>query len=140
MDSDTFQQIKKNLLKNIDEIKETLKRKNLLNAPDTVKTIERMKYLLYSITKTLIDIGHSIILEKDLPPPRNRADIFICLAELQIIMSNIVPGVKKAVIAFPKMNTYSPEDTVRLVTSSIGDLHACLDSFAAYFAVRDTSL
>ena len=136
MDSDTFHQVKKNLLKNIDEIKETLKRKNLLNAPDTSKTIERMKYLLYSITKTLIDVGHSIILEKDLPAPRNRADIFICLAELEIIMSNIVPGVKKAVIAFPKMNTYSPEETVRLVTSSIGDLHACLDSFTAYFTVR----
>ena len=140
MDSDTFLQVQKNLLKNIDEIKETLKRKNLLNAPDTGKTIERMKYLLYSITKTLIDIGHGIILEKDLPQPRNRADIFICLAELEIIMSNIVPGVKKAVIAFPKMSTYSPEDTVRLVTSSIGDLHACLDSFAAYFTVRDTSI
>ena len=139
MDSDTFIQIHKNLLKNIDEIKETLKRKNLLNSPDTAKTIERMKYLLYSITKTLIDIGHSIMLEKDLPPPLNRADIFICLAELQIIMSNIVPGVKKAVIAFPKMNTYSPEDTVRLVTSSIGDLHACLDSFAAYFTVKNTN-
>ena len=50
-----------------------------------------------------------------------------------------VPGVKKAVIAFPKMNTYSPEDTVRLVTSSIGDLHACLDSFAAYFTVKNTN-
>jgi uncharacterized protein YutE (UPF0331/DUF86 family) len=139
MDNHTFVEIQKNLAKNIDEIKETLKRKNLLTSPDTTKTIERMKYLLYSITKTLIDIGHSIMLEKDLPPPRNRADIFICLAELEIIMSSIVPGVKKAVIAFPRMNTYTPEDTVRLIASSIGDLHACLDSFAAYFTVRDTA-
>jgi hypothetical protein len=139
MDRDTFLAIQKNLVKNIDEMKETLKRKNLLNSPDTTKTVERLKYLLYSITKTLIDVGHSIMMEKDLPPPLNRADIFICLAELEIIMSNIVPGVKKAVIAFPKMNTYSSEDTVRLVTSSIGDLHACLDSFAAYFTVKDTT-
>lgn len=137
MDSHTFLRVQKNLAKNIDEMKETLKRKDLLNSPDTTKVAERLKYLLYSVTKTLVDIGHGIMLEKDLPPPRNRADIFICLAELDILMPNIIPGVKKAVIAFPRMNTYAPEDIVRLTTSSIGDLHACLDSFAAYFSMKD---
>lgn len=137
MDADSFKSLYKNLEKNIGEIKETIKKPKLLQSPDYIKIIERIKYLFYSLTKSLVDIGHKIILENDFRDPLNRADIFISLAEREIVMSSVVPGVKKAVFSLPKITNYQYSEILEIVSESINDLHKCLDSFAVYFDLKD---
>ncbi len=140
MNVDSFKELQANLEKNIEEIKKTLKKSNLLNSPDRTKIIERLTYLFYSLTKTLVDIGHSIVLENDLRDPLNRADIFISLAEKDIVMSSAVPGAKKAVLALPKMQTCQHSEILEIISESINDLHKMLDSFAVYFRLKDTKI
>jgi uncharacterized protein YutE (UPF0331/DUF86 family) len=138
MDTSSFQRLYDDFSKNIDEIKSMTKDDDLLQSPDSIKIVERAKYLFFSFTKTLVDIGHSIILENDFRDPLNRADIFISLAEHGIIVSSVVPGVKKAVLALPKINSSSYAEVLEIISESISDLHKCLDSFAVYFKLKDT--
>ena len=137
MDAESFKPLYENLDKNLKEIKEVIKKPKLLEFTNSAKILEKLKYLFYSATKSLVDIGHSIILENDLRDPLNRADIFISLAERDIVMSSVVPGVKKAVLALSKMNNYQPPETLKLISDSIEDLHKCLDSFVVYFDLKD---
>ncbi|OPX17843.1 hypothetical protein BXT86_04355 [candidate division WOR-3 bacterium 4484_100] len=137
MNADDFSNLHKSLTKNIEEIKSMVKNKTFLKEPENVKSLERLKYLFYSLIKSLIDIGHSIVLENDFRDPLNRADIFISLAENKIILPSVVPGVKKAVIALPRINSTGPEEITELIGASINDLHKCLDSFVVYFKLKD---
>lgn len=136
MTADDFNSLNESLTKNIEEIKSIVKHTEALEAPDGVTLLERTKYLFYSLTKSLVDIGHSIVVEKDFRDPLNRADIFISLAEHRIILSSVVPGVKKAVIAMPKIRHYEGSELVTLISESIVDLHKCLDSFAVFFQLK----
>jgi hypothetical protein len=131
-----FKSLHERLTNNIDTIKYLLRKPEVLSRPEAVKSLEHLKYLFYSLVKSLIDIGHSIILEKDFRDPLNRADIFISLAEQGIIMPTVVPGVKRAVIALPKISSTESSEIIELASLSIGDLHKCLDSFAVYFSLR----
>lgn len=130
----------KDLKKNIDEIQSTTKNTNLLELPNSVRTMDKLKYLLYSLTKSLVDIGHSIILENDLRDPLNRADIFISLAEQKIVESSIVPGVKKAVLALSKIDNYKHSEILEIISESIAGLNKCLDAFVVYFDLRDKNI
>lgn len=105
--------------------------------PANRNLFEKLKYLFYSLTKSTVDIGHSIILENDYRDPLNRADIFISLAERDIILSSVVPGVKKAALALPKLNDYPVSEVLDIITESILDIHKCLDSFEVYFSFKD---
>jgi uncharacterized protein YutE (UPF0331/DUF86 family) len=138
MNADQFKNISENLEKNVIEIKETVKNEKILEAPNRTQIFERLKYLFYSVTKSLIDIGHSIVLENEYRDPLNRADIFISLAERDIILHSVVPGVKKAALIMPKMNNYEYEELRNIIAESIGDIHKCLDSFAVYFRLKNT--
>jgi len=137
MDYPTFTPLYKNLQNNIEEIKKMIKTPKQFETPANRKLLEKLKYLFYSLTKSTVDIGHSIILENDYRDPLNRADIFISLAERDIILSSVVPGVKKAVLALPKLNDYPVSEVLDIVTESIVDLHKCLDSFEVYFNLKD---
>ncbi len=137
MDTDGFKILYDNLENNINEIKSTVKQKNLLEKPNHVKILERTKYLFYSLAKSLIDIGHSIIFENNLRKPVNRTDIFIILAEEEIVMSSLVPGVKKAVLALPRINNYQYSEILKIISESINDLHKCLDCFGVYYKLED---
>jgi len=140
MNVDSFTEIHKNLEKNIEEIKKTIKKSDILNSPNRTKTIERLTYLFYSLTKTLVDIGHGIVLENDFRDPLNRADIFISLAEKDIVLPSAVPGAKKAVLALPKMQSCQHSEILEIISESINDLHKMLDSFAVYFKLKDTKI
>ncbi len=137
MNADDFNSLHENLKKNIEEIKYNIRHSEMLGSPDGVTMFERTKYLFYSLIKSLVDIGQGIIVEKDFRIPLNRADIFISLAEHGIIMPSVVPGVKKAVIAWPKLSSHGVSDIILLVSESIADLHKCLDSFAVYFQLKE---
>ncbi len=137
MDSDGFKVLHENLKKNIGEIKSTIKQKGLLESSDAVKTLEKTKYLFYSLTKSLIDIGHGIILENNFRTPLNRADIFISLAERAVVIPSIVPGIKKAVFTLPKINHYQYGELLKIISESIDDLHKCLDCFGTFFAMKE---
>jgi hypothetical protein len=137
MDVEDFKVYQSNMSKNIKDIKEIIKNEKILESPDCEKIVEKLKYFFYSVTKTLTDIGHSIILEKDLRTPLNRADVFISLAEQEIIMPSIVPGIKKAVFALPRIKESPYADDIEIVSTSINDLTMCLDSFSIYFGIGE---
>jgi len=140
MDGAEFGVLYERLNKNIEEIKEYIK------APDTFKKTEasyirdKVKYLFYSVTKSAVDIGHSIILELELREPLNRADIFISLAERDIMLHSVVPGIKKAVLSLPKLDAMTPAVLLDMVKKSLSDIGKCLDSFEVYFNLKDKSL
>ncbi|MCK4251719.1 hypothetical protein KAX97_09730 [candidate division WOR-3 bacterium] len=140
MDYEKFKSTYEDLKKNIDEIKSTTKKADLLESPDRTKILDRMKYLFYSLIKSLVDIGHGIILENDYREPLNRADIFISLAEREIIVSSLVPGVKKAVLALPKMNEYTHSQILEIISKSINELDTCLSSYGVYFNLKDKNI
>ena len=136
MNADEFKVLHDNLEEHIEEIKETLKIKDLLKNPEQTKKFERMRYLYYSTVKALVDLGHSIILENDLRNPLNRADVFISLAERDIMMSSVVPGLKKAVLALPQINGMMPAHAFEVMAETIDDIYKCLDSFVVYFGLQ----
>lgn len=140
MDDVKFMTLYENLQNNITEIKEITKNPKDLEMPQNQKLIEKLRYLFYSLTKSTVDIGHSIILENDYRDPLNRADIFISLAERDIILSSVVPGVKKATLALPKLNSYPVPELLDIVSASVPDIHKCLDSFQVYFRFKDKKI
>jgi uncharacterized protein YutE (UPF0331/DUF86 family) len=140
MDDEQFTALYKNLQHNIAEIKEMIKKPKELEIPKNQKLLEKLRYLFYSLTKSTVDIGHSIILENEYRDPLNRTDIFISLAERDIILSSVVPGVKKATLALPKLNSYPISELLAIVSASLPDIHKCLDSFQVYFRFKDKKL
>jgi hypothetical protein len=137
MDYPTFTMLYKNLQHNIKEIEEISKTPEQLKTPAGRKTLERLKYLFYSLTKSTVDIGHSIILENEYRDPLNRTDIFISLGERDIILPSAVRGVKKATLALPRLNDYPVSELLEIITNSLRDIHKCLDSFEVYFNLKD---
>ncbi|KPK67648.1 hypothetical protein AMJ87_13050 [candidate division WOR_3 bacterium SM23_60] len=136
MTSEEFKVLHDNLEEHINEIKTTLKIKDLLDKPEQTKKFERMRYLYYSTVKALVDLGHSIIFENDLRDPVNRADIFISLAEKDIMMSSVVPGLKRATLTLPQINTMKSAQAFELIAETIDDIYKCLDSFVVYFGLQ----
>jgi hypothetical protein len=124
------------MIKNIEEIKAVIKKPPDMNSPQGVKVIEKTKYLFHGLTKSLIDMGNRIIEEKELRRPRNGADVFISLAEHDIVMSSLVPGLKKAVFSLPKMSHCSYDELLAIIEQSIEAIHKCLDSYTVYFDFR----
>lgn len=124
-----------NLTKNIEEIKSLISKvkPESVGTPEGTKIIERVKYLFYGLVKFLIDVGNRIVLDRELRRPINNADIFIVLAEVQILMPTCVPGIKKAVLTMPRIGYCSYAEVLQLVGESLNDLHKCLDSLAAFF-------
>jgi len=137
MDTNGFDVLYDNLKKHISEIKSTIKQKDLWELSNQTKILERTKYLFYSVTKSLIDVGHGIILENNFRAPVNRADIFISLAERAVIAPSIIPGIKRAVLTLPKINNYQYVEVLKIMSESIDDLHACLDCFSSYFKMKE---
>lgn len=137
MNADEFTAVYDRLGKNLEEIKELTKKPEAFTAPGSDRIVEKTRYLFHSAAKSLVDIGHDIILEHDYREPLNRADIFISLAERDIILSSVVPGVKKAILVLPKINAITPSELLEIITLSLTDIHKCLDSFAVYFNLKD---
>lgn len=137
MDPERFKEVYERLNKNLDEIKELVKNAETFKKPEGAHIRDKTKYLFYSVTKSTVDIGHSIILELELRDPLNRADIFISLAEKDILLHSVVPGIKKAVLSLPKMGALSPESLLDMIKKSIADIGKCLASFEVYFSFKD---
>lgn len=124
-----------NLTRNIEEIKTLLSKlkPELIVSPEGMRMVERIKYLFYGLVKFLVDVGNQVIIDRELRNPLNNADIFISLAEGQIVMSTCVPGIKKAVLTMPRIGYCSYAEVLQLVSESLNDLHKCLDCLAAFF-------
>ena len=128
---DDFSKLGSSLKKNIAEVRSVLKDPDHLQA-DGGRSFERTVYLFQSVTKAIVDIGNKIIIENDFRSPLNTADVFISLAEHDIIPSAIVPGLKKAAITMPKIRSYDNGDLFDIIGGCIGDMNRCLDLFARY--------
>ena len=137
MEAGEFKNLYENISKNINELKDLLKNSDVTDIQMRGRIFERIKYLYYSIAKAMVDIGHGIVLENDYRDPLNRADVFISLAEHDIILSSSVPGVKKSVLVMNKLNQMPNDEVKTLVSGSLDDIHKCLDSFQVYFDLKD---
>ncbi|MEO0142487.1 MAG: hypothetical protein ABIL70_05595 [candidate division WOR-3 bacterium] len=136
MDSESFTALYENLQKNLEEIKNNTTKKDRYSIEDKIKITEKTKYLFYGLVKTLVDLGNRIIEENDFRRPLNNADVFICLAEHEIITSNIVPAVKKAVFALPQLYGFAYDEFFAIVEECLSDLRKCLDSYAVYYNLK----
>ena len=126
-----FKRMSESLTKNIAEVKSAVNNPDLetkLNGPE----FERIVYLFQSIAKSLVDVGNRIIIENDFRSPLNTADVFISLAEHDIIPLSIVPGLKKAAITMPKIRHHSNHELLNIITECISDVSRCLVSFKKY--------
>ena len=141
MENLQFKAMYETMNRNITDIKSMLGklRPEVLATPEGVQAMERVKYMFYGLVKFLIDTGNQILIERDRDRPINNADIFIHLAEEQVILSTSVPGVKKAVLAMPRIGYSSYVEVKNMIGESISDLHTCLDAFAAYFMDTTTT-
>jgi uncharacterized protein YutE (UPF0331/DUF86 family) len=136
MDTGEFKQIYDTMLKNIDEIKTTAEKINKYSPEDRLKVGERLKYLFYGLTKTLVDIGNGIIVENDYRTPLNNVDVFISLAEHDIIIPALVPRIKKAVLNMPKIMQSNTGQVIEIIKESMESICKCLDSFAVYYNLK----
>jgi hypothetical protein len=141
MENLQFKAMYETMNRNITDIKSMLGklRPEVLATPEGVQAMERVKYMFYGLVKFLIDTGNQILIERDRDRPINNADIFIHLAEEQVILSSSVPGVKKAVLAMPRIGYSGYVEVKNMISESLGDLHKCLDAFAAYFMDTTTA-
>lgn len=136
MDSTGFREVNETMQKNIEEIKTVSGKINKYSPEDQVKLCEKIKYLFYGLTKTLVDIGNKIIVENDYREPLNNVDVFISLAEHDIINSNLVPGLKKAVIAIPRVMQSNRDELLSIINESMESICKCLDSFSVYYDLK----
>jgi len=135
MEKQQFKTMYETMNRNITDIKGLLGKlkPEVILTPEGVRAVERVKYMFYGLVKFLIDTGNRILIDHDREKPINNADVFIHLAEEEVILSSSVPGVKKAVLAMPRIGYSSYTEVLQMIGESIGDLHKCLDAFAAYF-------
>lgn len=132
-----FLRLSENIRNNITEVKSAIRNADLLNAFDT-QTFERVIYLFQSITKSMIEVGNNILIENDLRSPLNTADVFISLAEHNVISPSIVPGLKRAALAMPKIKSYDNTELLDIITDSINDFSWCLNSFKKHFQLKES--
>ncbi|MEO0127038.1 MAG: hypothetical protein ABIL44_04735 [candidate division WOR-3 bacterium] len=140
MDKGRFREVYETMQKNIEEIKTVVEKLNKYSPEDQIKLCEKIKYLFYGLAKTLVDIGNRIIVENDFRQPLNNADVFISLAENDIINSNLVPGIKKAVLVIPKVMQSNKDDVIALIKESMESICKCLDSFAVYYDLKEKGI
>lgn len=124
------------MLKNIEEIKTVYGKIDRYSPEDKIHLCDKIKYLFYGLAKTLVDIGNKIIVENDYRTPLNNADVFISLAEHDIITSNLVPGIKKAVLVIPRVMQSNLEEVFTIIKESMESICKCLDSFAVYYNLK----
>jgi uncharacterized protein YutE (UPF0331/DUF86 family) len=130
-----FSRISELLNKNIAELKSTMKKSDWVETFDRT-AFERVVYIFHSTTKSLIDVGNSIIIENDFRKPLNTADVFISLAEHNIISSLIVPNLKKAAFMIVRMKTHDDAGIVKTITDCVNDFNRCLVSFSKYYGSK----
>lgn len=139
MDIDDFLTLSESIKKNISEVRTTSKNYDLLE-PLNSNSLARIVYLFQSITKSVIDIGNRIIIESDFRTPLNTADVFISLAEHSILSPSIVPGLKKAAIAMPRIRKLEDAELLEVITNSIEDLNLCMRAFTKYYKSKESEV
>lgn len=139
MNADDFLSLSENIKKNIHEVITTTKTCDLLE-PLNSNSFERIVYLFQSIARSMVDIGNGIIIESDFRTPLNTADVFISLAEHSVISSSIVPGLKKAAMAMPRIQNFEDAELLEIITNSIEDLNRCLNAFTKHFRTKESEV
>lgn len=135
MDPHTFESLQENMKKNILEVKSIINIPSVLEPSDGA-TYDRGVYLFQSVIKSLIAIGNDIIIENDFRAPLNPADVFISLAEQKLISTSIVPALKKAAIAMPRISSSTKPEIMQMMTECISNFSQCLNSYSEYFASK----
>jgi hypothetical protein len=135
MDPHTFESLQENMKKNIMEVKSIINSPSAIEPSDGAK-FDRGVYLFQSVIKSLIAIGNDIIIENDFRTPLNPADVFISLAEHNLISASIVPALKKAAIAMPRISSSTKPELMEMMTECTGNFSQCLNSYSEYFASK----
>lgn len=118
---------------NIEELQQIMKKRDKAKPLETAM-IEKIKYLFYGVVRNLVTIGGGIMQDHNFRPARNNADVFICLAENGILLPSVVPGVKRAVLAMPRLAVCPYDEALAIVEFSLHDIQKCLDSFSVYYS------
>jgi hypothetical protein len=132
-----FPTARENIKRNIAEVKSIISAPNVLDSLES-RVFDRGIYLFQSIAKSMIGIGNNIIIENSFRTPLNTADVFISLAEHNIISPSVIPGMKKAAITMTRLKSYQRTELVDVMTGCIDDFSRCLSSYQSYFQKRET--
>ncbi len=132
-----FPALKENITRNISEVKSMIGEQNFLD-PQERNTYDRALYLFQSITRSMIDIGNNIIIERGYRTPLNTADVFISLAENKVIPPGIIPGMKRAAFAMPKIKNIQGGEMVEIIGGCLDDFSRCLSSYERFFKQEES--
>ncbi len=125
-----------NISKNVSLIQEILKTGDeaLLSSP---KRIDRAKYFFVSAIQSLLNLCNDYIDNKDWRQPINAMDVFIVLAENDVISNEEVPRLKKAVVSISTLNRGSNHDTLALMRECLRGIEHCVAAYKVLIQTGD---
>jgi len=117
-----------NISNNVSLIKEILNTgdKALLSNP---KRIERAKYFFVSATQSLLNLCNDYIDNKDWRQPINAMDVFIVLAENDVIPNEAVPDLKKAVVSISTLGRGPHNESIGLMRDCLRGIEHCIAGY-----------
>ena len=131
-----FENMRENISRNITEIK-SIVRENAARDYIDHQSFDRGVYLFQSAVRSVINIGNNIIIEFNLRSPMNTADVFISLAENNVIPLAAVRGMKRAALAIPKIKTIADTELLEIMDVSTDALGKCLTAYADFYASQE---
>jgi uncharacterized protein YutE (UPF0331/DUF86 family) len=128
MDKRKFTATVTNIGSNIELINDILKSgdDSLLAHP---KRIERAKYFFASATQSLLNLCNDYIDSQDWRGPINAMDVFIVLAENDIISKEAVPGLKKAVMSIGALTRAGNAEALSIMRECMRGLEHCVSAY-----------
>ncbi|MBE0433292.1 hypothetical protein IBX73_07495 [candidate division WOR-3 bacterium] len=136
MGAQEFESLRENISRNIIEIKSIIKNSGSGDVLDR-KAFDRSIYLFQSIVRLMINVGNNIIIEHNFRSPMNTADVFISLAEQNVVPLAAVRGMKRAALAMPKIKNITDAELIEIMAGCMDDFSQCLVSYAEFFEKQD---
>ncbi|HID32838.1 MAG TPA: DUF86 domain-containing protein [bacterium (Candidatus Stahlbacteria)] len=120
---------------NIGQLKYLLREKSKFLADP--QRMNQARYLYPTLIDNLTKIACHIQDLEDWRPPINPADIFILMADNEIIHHHIVPDLKRAIRLSNRITEVSKEDFFEGVRGILKAVGMCNDAFKVYFQLRE---
>lgn len=137
MGAQEFKNLRENISRNIAEIKSITRDSRAGEVADR-QAFDRSVYLFQSVVHAMINVGNNIIIENNFRSPMNTVDVFISLAEQNVIPQATVRGMKRAALAMPKIKNIADAELVEIMAGCMDDFSQCLASYARFFETQDS--
>lgn len=120
---------------NIGQIKYLINDKNKFLKD--AKRQDKARYLYPSLIEKLTQVACFIQDKENWRPPINPADIFILMADNDIIHHHIVPTLKKGIHLVSRINSLSKGELFKELKTVMKHIALCNDAFKVYFQLKE---